>query len=549
MLKLHRNIKIALALAVVMILFIAAEKETRKFVNPGFRINSEGDDFSPSITSDASIMVFSSKKPVEKSHNIFICKKKNGRWSDPFPVFELCTDSNDETPFISADGKTILFASDRPGGYSPPMTADGKKRITFDIYISHFGDGKWSPPELLRGDVNTKLNERTPSLSRDGRYLFFTRWPYKNAGRSAIYMAEFQNGRYVNPEELPESINSGNFEVAFIPSYKNNRYYFASMRKGGHGGWDIYYTTMTGKKFSEPVNAGPDINSVFDDIYFAETVSDYVICKNVFGGLGGYDLYMSSSSVLMQQNIENRKNAYSKVTKLKVSMADSLTGRLLKNLSLRVDIITDTDNSKPAARSLTLKTGDEGELLLYPRKDVRWFVIEPLDAEYRGAGIKIKVIPEQYQDIALYLKHVPVKEKKAPEEKAGTADEDKINKGSATVPFIISEKEGLHPEFRSVYFNFDSVKVHTDDIPVLYTIVEYMRENDSVNLHITGYADPVGSRKINKRISYARAVAVRTFILGMGIRGERITVEGKGEKKSKGKRYSEMRRVDFKIID
>jgi hypothetical protein len=211
------------------------------------------------------------------------------------------------------------------------MTSDGNKRITFDIYISYFGDGRWSEPVLLTGDINTTMNERTPSLSPDGKFLFYTRWPYKNPGKSRIFMAELRNGNYVNSKELPETINSGNFEVAFIPSYKSKRYYFSSMRNGGFGGWDIYYTTMTAKGFATPVNAGPTINSVFDDLYLAESSSDYVICKNAFGGLGGYDIYVSSDSARVQESVSTGRTAYSKDTKLKISVADSLTGKSLKN--------------------------------------------------------------------------------------------------------------------------------------------------------------------------------------------------------------------------
>jgi peptidoglycan-associated lipoprotein len=312
MIKFSKNIITATAI-ILSVIFIstANDRGSVKFLNPGFRINSEGDDFSPSITEDGNIMIFNSKKPEEKSHNIFICRKDKGIWSDPFPIFELCTDSNEETPFISSDGKIILFASDRPGGFSPPMTSDGNKRITFDIYISYYGDGRWSEPELVKGDVNTSMNERTPSLSRDGKFLFFSRWPYKNPGRSKIFMAELQNGKYINVRELPESINSGNFEIAFIPSYKDSRYYFSSMRIGGHGGWDIYYTTKTSKGFTEPVNAGPIINSVFDDLYYTESSFDYIICKNAFGGIGGYDIYVSPNSIRVQESV-NRKTAYSK---------------------------------------------------------------------------------------------------------------------------------------------------------------------------------------------------------------------------------------------
>ena len=550
MIKFHRHIKAAVIVLTAVILVSADNgRENGKFVNPGFRINSEGDDFSPSITADGSIMVFNSKKPEEQSHNIFICRKEKGLWSDPFPIFELCTDSNDETPFISADGKIIIFASDRPAGFSPPMTSDGNKRITFDLYISHYGDGRWSQPELLKGDVNTSMNERTPSLSHDGKYLFFTRWPYKNPDKSKIYMAELQNGKYINPKELPASINSGNFEVAFIPSYKDSRYYFSSMRNGGLGGWDIYYTIKTSKGFTEPVNASPSINSVFDDLYYAESRTDYVICNNTFGGLGGYDIYVSKDTMRVQENVSSKKTVFSKESKLKITVADSLTGKPLKNLPLRIGLITDADGLKDAARNTDSKTDSSGVFLIYPKKDVRWLSVEPLSPDYRGSGIKVKVLPEQYQDVALYINRNPVKQKQAPEIKKETIIEKEITPEKSITPEIFKSDEIIKPAFRSIHFNFNSARIRNDDIPALYSIVEYLRLNDSAIIIITGYADSVGSRKANNRMSLARALAVKNFIMDMGIPGDRITAKGAGEVCTREKYYRKGKNLKFRRVD
>jgi Tol biopolymer transport system component len=70
------------------------------------------------------------------------------------PDFSLCP---------APDGSYLLFASFRPGGYGET-----------DLYVSFtLGDGEWSPPVNLGPTINTRANERFPSITRDGEYLFF----------------------------------------------------------------------------------------------------------------------------------------------------------------------------------------------------------------------------------------------------------------------------------------------------------------------------------------------------------------------------------------
>jgi hypothetical protein len=82
-----------------------------------------------------------------------------------------------------------------------------------------------------------------------------------------------------------------------------------------------------------------------------------------------------------------------------------------------VGLITDAEGLKTAARSIEAKTDRDGVFLIYPKKDVRWLSVEPLAGDYTGSGIKVKVLPEQYQDVLLYVKRNPVRQKEASEQK------------------------------------------------------------------------------------------------------------------------------------
>ena len=127
----------------------------------------------------------------------------------------------------------------------------------------------------------------------------------------------------------------------------------------------------------------------------------------------------------------------------------------------------------------------------------------------------------------------------------------------ASAPDKIDDKKTVTPsgreqykkaEFRSIYFDFGSSSIKTEHVPELYSIVEYMRRNSSARLYITGYADSVGRKKINRRLSSARALRVKKYITGMSIDPGRIITRGAGESGCTGKNRR-FRRVDFHVSE
>jgi len=259
----------------------------KKIINFRGPINSMGDDYSPTLTGDGNTLIFNSRLKDEKIHNIFMSRLTRKGWTKPEYMKDINSNENDETPFITPDGKTIIFASDRKGSLRPSVTADGAVRITFDLYISNLIDGRWTKPVPVAGDVNTQRNERCPSLSPDRKFLFFSRWRYKNIRRSVIMVAELKDNRYVNAVELPPSINTYNYDLGMSPSRNGKGFYFSSRRPGGYGGWDLYYTQYSEGKYEEPVNLGPRINSPDNELFLTEAGKELFFCSNRTGGLGG----------------------------------------------------------------------------------------------------------------------------------------------------------------------------------------------------------------------------------------------------------------------
>lgn len=127
-------------------------------------INTEAYEFYASITNDGKIFF---SRFVENGTKIFVSEWINGAYQTarqlPEPV-NLPT-SNNFHPFISANGDFLIFNSDRAGGFGGA-----------DLYISYLDkEGKWEEPINLGEQINTELRDICPTITLDGKYLFFTR--------------------------------------------------------------------------------------------------------------------------------------------------------------------------------------------------------------------------------------------------------------------------------------------------------------------------------------------------------------------------------------
>ena len=149
-------------------------------------------------------------------------------------------------PSLSGDGKTLYFASARPGGF-------GK----IDIYFSHRNeDGSWSKAENMGKPINTKESDKSPFIHTDSRTFYFVsessdnRW---GAGDFDIFYTQ-QNEETLlwdEPKNIGYPINSEEPEESLIVSVDGHYGYFSSKRKEGLGGKDIFY-------FEIPEEAKPD---------------------------------------------------------------------------------------------------------------------------------------------------------------------------------------------------------------------------------------------------------------------------------------------------
>ncbi|HXB11951.1 MAG TPA: tetratricopeptide repeat protein [Bacteroidia bacterium] len=270
------------------------------FENLGKNVNSSYDDYYPFVPTDESFLVFNSKKPGNDKQkqtvnsfapSIYISYVKNGEYSEAKGIGQpvdmpgkseevvglskggddmllyytdkkgfgsICMstwqgDKGFGTPVplseninlkgqyqiaasITADGNTLYFASDRPGGLGG-----------IDIYSSKkLPNGNWGTPVNLGPSINTPSNEDFPNISPDGKTLYFSSQGHTGMGGYDIFKGTWNDStkQWESVKNMGYPINTPDDDMNFRIA-TNGRYgYISQVRKGGFGGLDIYRVTF-----------------------------------------------------------------------------------------------------------------------------------------------------------------------------------------------------------------------------------------------------------------------------------------------------------------
>lgn len=134
-------------------------------------------NWAPSVTSDGTLY-FGSNRYGGHVH-IYRSRLENGLYAEPEKLGpEINSEFNESDPYISPDEKILIFASSGndigDSGRAETVKGGGVLYARADLYISVKRDGKWSPARHLRHGINSSADESAPSLTPDGKFLFFS---------------------------------------------------------------------------------------------------------------------------------------------------------------------------------------------------------------------------------------------------------------------------------------------------------------------------------------------------------------------------------------
>ena len=468
---------------------------TRYEVRRMDKFNSRRGEFSPMLAGDKyDQLYFASSRSKDKdakvsaitgqnNNNLFLVKQdEKGAWLAPVELEdEVNTEYDEGTPSFSPDGNTMYYtycAQDPEG----PRTAE--------IYISTRSSAKWGKGTraTIVKDSVTALGH--PSISPDGKYLYFVSDAVGGFGGKDIFRARVAGNDFGPMENLGEEINTPGDEM--FPYVRDSvTLYFASNGHPGMGGLDLFKATQdsTGKWKVE--NLGAPINSMADDfgITFAGKEERGFFCSNR-NDARGYDHIYSferPTITIFIEGIVNDVNEYP---------IEDATVRIVGKDGLNVKV--------PVKKDGTYRVELE--------RDIRYVMM----ASARG------YLNQNYE---LHT---------GPEEKNETYIVD-FFLSPISKPVVID----------NIFYDFDKATLRPESKKALDEMIKMLNDNPNVTIELGAHTDRKGTDQYNERLAQRRAQSVVDYLIAGGIEAARLEAKGYGESVPKTINKKMAKQFDF----
>ncbi|MDH5399565.1 MAG: hypothetical protein OEX02_15555, partial [Cyclobacteriaceae bacterium] len=222
------------------------------------QVNAFPMQYFPVLTADGKSLLFTKREEQKDEDIVITYRGASGEWTTPVSVSRnINTQSNEGTCTISADGRTLIFTScEGRNGYG-----------SCDLFISNKVGEEWTKPKNLGPVVNSREWDSQPSLSADGRTLYFVSARPGGVGRRDIWVStKDENEQWSAPINLGKQINTPLDEVSPFIHNNNQVLYFASNGWPGYGGVDLYSSERLAGQWTMPQNLGYPLNTGRDEI-------------------------------------------------------------------------------------------------------------------------------------------------------------------------------------------------------------------------------------------------------------------------------------------
>ena len=479
-------------------------------ISVGDGINTTDDEYWPSITADGQTMMFTRQQrpgdsPAtysEVQEDFYISSFADNSWQKAVNAGPpLNTRQNEGAQSLSSNGAYMFFtACERPSGLG-----------SCDLYFSALNEGNWSEPVNLGSPVNTSGWESQPSISSDGKTLFFSSSRPGGFGGKDLWLSRLnEKNLWTKPLNLGDRINTDGDEMSPFIHFDGKTLYFASDGRAGMGGFDIYMTRMNAdSSWTEPQNLGYPINTYNDEMGLViESAGQKAYFSTVRDKKNGKDIFYFNLYESVRPN---------PVSYMKGKVYDKETGRMLKAEYELVNLSTGTI----VINSSTDATGN-------------FLVCLPSGYNY-GINVSKKGYLF-YSDNFMF-------------EGLHTVAQPYIKKINLS-PVKVGEKMQLS----NVFYEIDSWQLKKESMSELNNLAELLTENKDIVIEIGGYTDSTGSAEYNMKLSEKRALSVVTYLINKGISPGRLKYKGYGNTSPigdnatiEGRKLN--RRTEAKIVD
>lgn len=459
--------------------------------------------------------------------------------------------------------------------YFPHLTADFQKIIFTrknedqeNFYEStRIEDGSYSSPSLLQGEINSIFfNEGAHCISPDGKYLFFTGCNRPDGlGSCDIYVSKLENGIWGAPFNLGMPINTKGWESQPSISADGKTLYFVSNRAGGFGGYDIWKSNLLENgKWSNPTNLGPQINTPYDESapFIHADNETLFFTSNGWPGFGRKDFfkskYLGDKEWSMPKNlgfpINNHLDQSSITFSMNGQVAVFSSPSNNQNTNLDINFWNVPENSRPARVAFI-----NGKILDANNH-------QPLDAEVKIFSLnKNKEIYSDFSDYEdgkfiaplpygdSYTFHVLKKGYLLQSEHFSLKNLDGEMDEIELEFHLQSLTTGSSEILNNIFFDVDKAELKAESFRELEILYNFLLVNQTTVIEIGGHTDNTGSKERNEELSVQRAKNVFNFLIEKGLPPNRISYKGYGstnpiETNSTEEGRQKNRRTDFKII-
>lgn len=514
-------------------------------------------------------------------------------------------------PSVTKDGASIYFTSNSSGKnkYSPSK----KKKIDYSskginvlkIFRTELKDGSWTEKEELSFNSN-EYSCAHPFITEDGNTLYFVSNMEGSLGGYDVYkVTKNSDGTFSKPVNLGDNVNTQLDEMT--PSFLENNLYFSSRGHFGFGGSDIFKSEMNkDNSFKKAENVGKPLNSTFDDFAFSpnkDHVSGFLSSNR--DGENGEDKIYSFKLIPAEYKVLDKETG-EPISETKIIVYEKVNGEWVEssvnltdengvwgtNFAENKDYKIVYDNPYYEVKEIELKQGDKrrakklaqiksgvkldkavlfGQMIdAITNKAIENVVVDLYEKGENGEYVKVgSVLTDKYGSwkhnirrdkeykIKINREGYDEKEFEIPSVMSNDPNRSSIIESMNPLKFNPTAKKDVKLKINNIYFYFDKGKIKEESYPILDNIVDYLNQDKAIKIELSAHTDCVGSDSYNLNLSKKRAKACQDYIVKHGIDKSRLKAVGYGEKfilndcklqRSSEKEAEKNRRVEIKIL-